>query len=340
MTFRRPWPLLLAFLAVPPVRAEDALFESHRTSVVSASPLEIRAWGPDQSAVTDAIDLAFAEIDRIEGIFDLNAPDGALCRFNAAPVGTPMAVAPEIMAAAERSQSYREATEGAFDPALEPLTRLWQDGDAWTSLAWKKAFGESGIEHFDVDVTQRTITRLRSGAHLDFEPLLKGLAMDAAAARLLKAGAESARLNWGGQILAVGPQRAEPYQVTDPSTGAPLARFPFDRGAVMTRSQRQTPMANGQRRWGPVIDPRKLRVVECERVVTVLASSAEEADALSSALLVLGPEDGAYLISAHFPRAAALFVDKIGGGWRLTPSSKFPKASLEILNEDAQITLP
>ncbi len=341
MSFRRPFLLILVLLwGRGAATAAEGPEETHRAAMKMGAPLEIRVWGSTETANQATLDAGFAEIDRILEVFGTDLPDSPLSRFNASLVGTPMVVEPEIMGAAERSLAYHLGTEGAFDPALEPLTRLWDDDAGWTSIGWKKAFEDSGIDHFDVDANRAAITRLRGGSHFDFQGMIKGLAMDAAAEKLTVAGVSAARLTWEGQILAVGPQASQPLEVNDPTSGLPLARFQFDRGAVFVESQRRRAGPTGAPRWGPVIDPRNLHVVEKERIVTVLASSAEEADALASALLVLGAEDGAYLVTAHYPRAAALFMDKINGGWRLTPSSKFPKASLEILNEDAQITLP
>lgn len=322
--------ILLHFSAAAPASGETV--EVRRVRAVMGTVLEIRAWGPDEAVVSGAITTAFDEVTRLDGIFSLYRPDSDLSRFNAAPAGRPVAVAPEIMALARRATGYFRLTEGAFDASVEPLARLKRRGGPWTAAEWRRGARDVGPAGLEIDENRGTITRLRRGAGLNFDGIAKGTALDAAADILIAAGASATRLNFGGQILAIGPQPAEPIEIADPVSGVPLASFRFDRGSVATSSQHE--------RAGHVIDPRQRRIVQREGSVTVIASSAEEADALSTALLVLGPDDGEEILSANHPRAAALFVEKIPGGWRLTPTSRFPRDSLKLLHDDAQLTRP
>jgi thiamine biosynthesis lipoprotein len=146
--------------------------------------------------------------------------------------------------------------------------------------------------------------RLEPGTTLDLGGITKGYAVDRALATLRGAGARRALVNLGGSNLAVF---GEPLTVAvrDPeSLEAP-------RWASFTLSDAALGTAGVGPRPRPILDPRTGLPAHQVLAATVVAGSAMEADALGSAVYVLGADEGLALLAR---RGATGFVLYREGG--------------------------
>lgn len=320
----RALPPLLAItltLASPtPLSAADAV----RARYLMGTLCEVTL--ADAAAEAGWVDAAFAEIARLEDLFSLYKPESELSRLNRAPVGTAVRPSPELLDLARTADGFRARTGGAFDATLEPALALFRRG-TWTDAEWTAALGQVGADGWAIDATSGTLTRRREGAGLNFDGIAKGRALDAAADALRRGGARTFQINFGGQVLAAG-DKAWPIQLARPGGGAPLATIALSSGSLSTSAQSERFVERDGRRWGHIIDPRNGSPVQWAGSVTVLASDGTTADALSTALLVMGPAEGLRWIDEHFDEASALFAEPAERGWRLLPSRRFPIKTL------------
>ena len=87
----------------------------------------ITVCSPDKAAARTAIAAAFAEVARLEGVLSDYAPESELSRLSArAPMAEPVAVSDDLWNVLVRAAEIRDATDGAFDVAVGPLTTLWR----------------------------------------------------------------------------------------------------------------------------------------------------------------------------------------------------------------------
>jgi FAD:protein FMN transferase len=253
--------LALAALAAHPARASSQERRVDRMRWVMGTMLQIEAEGPDE-----AVTAAFEEVERWDRILSLYKADSELSALNARAGTGAVAVSPELYAVTELALRRAEETGGAFDPTVEPLLR--RGPAALPAVGWRKV---------RLDPAARTVS-LPAGGGLDFGGIGKGWALDRAGERLRALGAAAARLNFGGQVLALGaPAGAEGWDVTLPGQSSPL----FIKDASVA-------VSGNTERPGHIVSPFTGRRLHRDLAVAVLAPTAAQADAWSTALYVLG----------------------------------------------------
>ncbi len=168
----------------------------------------------------------------------------------------------------------------------------------------------------------------RSGLELDLGAIAKGYAVDRALARLRRYGMQAARVDAGGNqgVFGASPAgRAWHFGIKHPrAEDDVLGVLDLAVGAVSTSGDAERGFWRDGVRYGHILDPRTGRPVQGMLSVTVVAPTAEQADALSTALYVLGPERGLKLL-ATYPDCHALFVQAGAspGEFRLSESAGF-----------------
>lgn len=260
--------------------------------------LEARAWASGREEVAEALEAAFGRIEASEELLSSWRQDSELSRLNRAPPGRAVRVSEELFALLEEARRLREATGGAFDPAVGALVDAWDlrgDGRNPSETEIGRARNASGMGCFRLDRDAGTVEPLCAGAWLDAGAFGKGAALRRAREALREVGVRGALLDFGGQLLAVGaPADGEAWGVgiSHPSRRAvPVGRLALrDRSAATTSASERFVVVDGEIR-GHVLDPRTGRPVQAWGSVTVVTEDPVRADALSTALFVMGPEE-------------------------------------------------
>jgi thiamine biosynthesis lipoprotein len=256
---------------------------------------EIRATGIALPAAT--LDRAFAALSLVDDQMSL-WKESDLTRLNRDGFGP---VPAELLAVVGHALDVARASKGAFDPTVEPLVRATGGvggprralGDDERRALLKRV----GAGKVHLDEATRTI-RLEGGAALDLGGIAKGYAADLALAALGASGARDGLVDLGGSSIGVFGE-ALTADVRDPEAadGAPWASFVVSNASVSTSAEDQKP--------GHILDPRTGLPATGVLAATVVAATGIEADALSTAVFVLGGGRGLPLL-AH--RGAAGFV--------------------------------
>jgi thiamine biosynthesis lipoprotein len=292
----------LALAAAPSTRAAASAGEAlvERARFVMGTRLVVQARGEDAER---AIERAFAEVDRLDAVLSNWRADSEVTRLNAAAAGGPFRCSPDLFAAATVALDWAERTGGTFDPTVEPLVRaLGLRGDEGRLPGVPPepeaaGPGPVGWRLVEVDRSRRTLRYRRPGMGLDFGGIGKGIALDAAAAVLRRAGVTAALLDFGGQALVfgTGPDEggwrlglADPVE-RDRVAGSVLLRA--GSLAVSGNSERSRTTASGEK-VPHLLDPATGRPASFDGTVSVIAPDATSADALSKAFFVMGPERG------------------------------------------------
>ena len=273
----------------------------------------------------NALDL----VDVIEGRISVYRESSELAAINAA-AGSWVAVCPDTLALVELARALHETTAGAFDIAAGPLVRAWgflrrqgrtpSDGERAAALA------VSGMRWLEVDSAGGRVRLTVAGAELNPGAIGKGWAIDRAVEWLRAAGVASVLVH-GGQssVRACGIQGpAWPGRsgwkvgLRHPlRPGRRLATISLvDRALGTSGSGTQFFIERG-RRLGHILDPRTGRPAEGVISATVLAESAAEADALATALYVLGEEGLERIAPAGGSTSAVLVLAAAPAGLRV-----------------------
>jgi thiamine biosynthesis lipoprotein len=263
--------------------------------LVMGAPAEVSVSGaPDPGA---ALTAAFAALQRVDDEMTLWRPS-PLARLNAAGGAR---VSAGLLAVIARALEVARDSGGAFDPTVEPLVRAaGKLGDPARSMDGRerrRTLRRVGAANVRLD-PGRGAVRLLHGARLDLGGIAKGYAADLALAALQAAGARAGLVDLGGSSLAVFGEGAA-VAIADPGdrANAPWGSFRLEGAALGTSGTAE--------RGAHILDPRTGEPAARVLSATVVAASGMEADALSTALFVLGRERGLALLAR---RGASGFV--------------------------------
>ncbi len=272
-----------------------------------------------------AAEAAFRQIGRVESVLSGFDSESEVSRLNAASGRGPRLVSAELATVAGEAKELCSATGGAFDPSIAPLLAAWSfDTETPREPSperLREAASRVGCDLFDLRTEPPSIA-LAKGAALDFGGMGKGYAVDRALEVLRSRGVTRAKLDFGSSSLGfIGRvDGGWPVVIADPrNREEPLLSFRVMEGAVSSSGQRERSFFEGGRRYGHIFDPRSGVPAESQLlVVTVVAPLGSTADALSTALFVLGAHEGARLVS-RMPGVSAVFAEeRPGGGLAIT----------------------
>lgn len=260
--------LLLAGCAVQQTPAEKTVF-------CMDTVMELRVWGRDGQTACDALEDALLEMDRT---WNASSEASALAAYQA---GEP--VSQEAQDVLARVQALKERTGGAFDPQLYRLTEAW------------------GFFSGDYRVpTPAEIQAALADPVYDLGGVIKGYAGEKLAALLSELEVDRAVLNLGGNVQTYGEKPGgEPWQIAlqDPrGAGQNLVVSVTGTMAVVTSGDYQRYFELDGVRYHHIMDPWTGYPADSGLAsVTVICADGMTADALSTALFVLGLEEGTAL---------------------------------------------
>lgn len=269
-----------------------------RTAYVMGTVLRLELGAADRACGLAASEAALAEVRRLETVLSAWRSDSEVGVLNGSPPGHPPQLSPELRALLTEARSWTERTGGAFDPGVGALVDAWDlrgAGRVPTATALATAMASTGLLRTD----PHTLARPDSAWWLDTGAFGKGAALRAAGAVLRAHGVTDALLDFGGQLLVLGAAR--PVAIAHPAhRDSALPRTLRIAGAsVSTTSSSERYVDVAGTRYGHVLDPRTGRPVPAWGSVTVLAADAFAADAVSTALFVLGPDAALAWADAH-----------------------------------------
>lgn len=261
-------------------------------------------------------------LDAIDAAMSTWRTDSTLARFNASPSTAWTPVDADTARVAAEALRIGRWSGGALDPTVLPLVTLWGFGAAgpvWrppAPAAIVAARARTGLAALAVRRTDPALRKRRRDVAVDLSAVAKGFAADAVAAELRGLGARDVLVEIGGELRGSGRNaHGEPWIVAveappghrpGSSPGAVAVVRLGDDGIATSGDYRHHFDAGG-RRYSHVVDPRTgAPIAHALAAVSVIARTAMRADALATALLVLGPIEGP--ARARRDGLAALFV--------------------------------
>ena len=245
-------------------------------------------WAEGLAEPAAALDQAFAALGLVDNQMSL-WKQSDLTRLNRAGHAR---VPPELAAVLRHALDVAAASGGAFDASVEPLVRaaggLGGKAQRLTPAARKRLLARVGSAH--VHLAPDDQVRLDPGTALDFGGIAKGFAVDLAVAALRRAGASAGFVDLGGSSLGLfgEPMRLDVRNPEEPG-GRAWVRFRISEGHVAT--------SGGDQKPGHILDPRTGLPAKRVLSATVVARSGIEADALATAVFVLGADEGLALLA-------------------------------------------
>jgi thiamine biosynthesis lipoprotein len=293
---------LLVLLAVTSGCRRGELYQ--QTEELMGTVFSVKVWSGGccpGKAVEEAVEGALDEARRIESLMSEYRDDSALSRINALAGKEPVKVDDLTWHVIEAAVRMGRDTGGAFDITFAPLGKLWSGAQKKKVLPSKSeidgALALVGLDNLVLDAKAKTVFLEKPGCRIGLGGVAKGFAMDRMASILEERGIHDFILYGGGDLLVSGSKGGEPWElgVQHPrKRGELLARFSVDgRWAVATSGDYERFFIVDGVRCHHIVDPKTGMPASKTMAVTVMARTAMTADALATALFVMGPQAAA-----------------------------------------------
>jgi len=272
----------------------------------------------DERVAEACIEAAFEWIYKIDKLMSYHNPDSEISRLNRSAFENPVKVTPLTYQVIKKAVEFSRLTDGAFDVTVGPLVDLWSKaGDANTVPSrqqLQEAVSRVGWDKLILEDSEQTVTFAVDGMRLDLGGIAKGFAIDKAIEAIKEAGGLGALVDIGGDIRCYGKtpkgQKYWPIGLQNPdleSEKQTLFTLKLSAGAVATSGDYQRFFLINGRYYSHIINERTGSSAEALSSVTIITDSATDADALATAVSVMGAKKGIELIEKR-PGTEAIMV--------------------------------
>lgn len=291
--------IVAAFFSIISTEHEDSStgiqYESRQAMGTIVS---IQIIGPKNRS-EGALHLAFDEIKRIEYQMDIHKKNSEISRLN--KEGRLEKASPDLIYVINRSIHYSRISEGAFDITIHPILELWRNKINSGSYPANQEINDTLtlVNYSNITVINDTVRFELAGMSIVLGGIAKGYAVDRAVKVIREQGFDSGFVNAGGDGMYFGTkQDGSPWRVglrnPDNKTES-IVVLDISDMAVATSGNYER-YFNESARLSHISDPGTGYPSQSIISATVIAASAMEADALATAVFVLGPEEGMELI--------------------------------------------
>lgn len=294
--------LLLGALATPVLPQN---LQAHKTVTrLMGSRFEITAVAADSALAQTGIAAAITEIARIERLISSWNPNSQTSEINRNAGKKAVTVDRELFELIRRSQKVSALTGGAFDISFASVDKIYTFDGGDHALPSPDSVAVSvakiGYQNIVLDEKNSTVFLKEPGMKIGFGGIGKGYAANRAQAVMLEAGILSGLVNAGGDLIAWGKQPdGSDWQIAiaDPNDEDKiLGWLTLGNLAIVTSGDYARYFTSDGKRYAHIIDPETGYPVTGMKSVSVVCADAELADALATAVFVLGENKGMKLI--------------------------------------------
>ncbi|MDU9005369.1 FAD:protein FMN transferase [Sedimentitalea todarodis] len=273
-----------------------------------------------------------ASLDRVESLMSTYRPTSELSLFNADVAGSSRSVTTDTARVIETALAVADMTDGAFDPTVGPLVDLWGFGpnggraDLPADAEITTAMADMG--YHNISIANQELAKTTQ-ARLDLSGIAKGFGVDKVAELLEAEGIEHYLVEVGGEVRTRGlspEDRAWRLGIEKPNPASrDIQRIVGLSGQALASSGNYRIFFEADRqRYAHIIDPRSGRPLTHDLAsATVIAKTTMQADALSTAMLVMGT--GSAMAFARDHDIAAFLISGRDGSFTDAASPAFER---------------
>jgi len=281
----------------------DGRLAVKRSAAALGTKVAITTIHQDLDTAIHAIDSAFAEIEQVESVMSIYRPDSQLCRLNReGRLDHPASALVEVL---QHAAATSRSSGGAFDVTVQPLWQLYADAQRIGQLPSDEQIlaARSKVDWQQVRIAEGSISLEGTGVAITLNGIAQGYAADRALAAVQAAGVEHALIDTG-EFAPLGDNRngdAWSIGIQHPRDPQALVSIAQLQGRCLATSGDYATSFSPDHRFNHLFDPRTVKSPLGLASVSILAPTALQADALSTACFVMG-----------LPRAKA-WVESLSG---------------------------
>ena len=296
--------------------------------IIMGTFAHIVAVAEDSGTAKECVRAALEEIHKVDDLMSDYKSDSEISRVNRDGAKMAVRVSESTYEVLQRSVEFSEMTGGAFDISVGPLVALFRNAKESKVAPSEEQItltkSKVGFEKLKLDSKNNTVQFSENGMLLDLGGIAKGYAVDKAIEAAQRCGAIGAMVDIGGDVRCFGlpPIGRDHWLIglQDPNSdiegisgGGLRLVLKVTNAAVATSGDYQQFVLIEGKRYSHIIDRRTGTSAEGLSSVTIIADNATDADALATAVSVMGAEKGLDLIE-KLPNTEAILI---------TPEPKF-----------------
>ncbi|MGH7494979.1 MAG: FAD:protein FMN transferase [bacterium] len=286
----------------------SAIANMHRFAhKAMATIYEIFIISDEAEYAHQAAQAAFSELDRLEQELSRFIANSDISRINLLAARQPLCLGLDAFECLKLSRRIFEETQGAFDVTVGPLLKCWLNPDKTLRSPSAEELAEArrgvGMRLLELDETQHTVTLQASPVHVDLGAVGKGYAVDVLANVLREWDLANALIHGGrSSVFALGSaidEKGWPLSLSNPMNHAQiLARLHLRDQAVS---------GSGLQKGQHIINPRTGQPLAGKRATWAITPDAATSDAVSTAFMIMAPEEIEDYCKLHNEVRALLF---------------------------------
>ena len=278
----------------------------------------IVAIAPDANTARKAIEAAFEQIENIENLCSFYKSDSEVSEINRNAYDNPVVVSEITFEIIRKSIEFSRLSDGAFDITVGALEDLWRKAakenlvPSQTDL--ENVHSKIGYEKIIIAPNDKSISFAADGIQIDLGAIAKGFAIDKAIEAAKKIGAIGAMVDIGGDIRCFGwsPDGKKFWQIglqepNPKSEDKSILTLKLNDFAVATSGDYQRFVLIDGKKYSHIMNTKTGKSSSGLASVSVICKSCTEADALATAVSVMGIEKGLCLIE-QLPQTEAILI--------------------------------
>lgn len=323
------WLLAAGIPGAAPSDTPSILYRYERIEM--AVPIKLVFYAPAKDTANRAAEAVFQRFRQLNGVLSDYDPESELRRLcDTAGRGKTVPVSDDLWRVLGTSLQIAERSEGAFDPTIGPLIRVWRLARRFEKMPPPELLDRMralvGYRLVRLVPAERAVELTKRGMRLDFGGIAKGYAVQEALGVLRKHGITSAMIHAGGDIGLGDPPPGRSgwtIGIAPREPDAPPGLYlSLSREYVANSGDMWQYVVLDGKRYSHIVDPKTGLGLTDHSNVTVIGPDATVTDAISTAVSVLGPDKGLKLVEAT-PGLAAYIVRAPEGRIEVRQSSRW-----------------
>jgi len=283
--------------------------------------VSVQTYGLPAPEAKPAIEHAFTAIEELQRLAHPQWESSEIRQLNLQAGRTPVKLSPPIYEIVALAHEVSVNSRGAFDVTYAGVGRLYnlKDPQAPLPTAEQLAAALRTIDYrkLILSATDRTAFLQEPGMQVNLGGIAKGWSAQSAMAALRERGVKNAIVNAGGDMTIIGDKNGDPWKVGIQHPRKPrgelyaIMHLTGEMSVATSGDYERFIMRDGVR-YHHIIDPRTGKPADKCQSVTILAPSGDLADALATAVFVLGPQEGLAMLREYYPQCEAFVLDDQG----------------------------
>lgn len=295
---------------------QDNLKKYSKTELLMDTVFEIAVYTEDSAEGNRLLRDAFNKVRDLERLLSRYVKNSDVDRINQKAGSEEVQVSFKTLHLIERSLYFSEISEGHFDITIAPLLSLWGFGTGEERVPSEEEINEVlpqvNYQKIVLDDEENTVFLPEENMAVDLGGMAKGFIVDQIVEYLLEQGVEKAFVNAGGDIRVIGDRPDEnPWRIAirhPRQRDQHTAVLPVSNQAIVTSGDYERFITVDGERYHHILNPYTGMPADQAISVTIIAPDCMTADALSTAVFILGPKKGMVLLES-LPDIEGVIID-------------------------------